>query len=343
MSWLTAAIFLLVPAIAWLARRSGGSWYSPAAFFAAFWCVFGGLPLIGSPVSVAPAGMLFVAGASAAVLAGARLAQRWRPAVRAPHATPTEPPMLGWLIAACTLLGLAVVAIIVYDVETGSNGTRLISFGAIVETIHRLAVARNGGTWEEPAAARVLTTAMYLGAMLCGVMLGLRTSPWSRWLSLLVFVPSVIVTIVLTTKSSLLLPLALAVSAYLATAIVSGNAPTLTLKRAVLLAGTSFSLIGLLGLGLGAIMRHTAAAIAVLVGGVYLAAQFVGAVAHGAAGYMPVLIIGNSLSTTKPVTCAPHASLCPHFLSAWAGLGMLCLYAAVVLVIGGWLLARRDA
>jgi len=66
-------------------------------------------------------------------------------------------------------------------------------------------------------------------------------------------------------------------------------------------------------------------------------------VARGAAGYMPVLIIGNSLSTTKPQTCPPHAGLCPHFLSAWAGLGMLCLYAAVVLGIGAWLLARRDA
>jgi len=123
-------------------------------------------------------------------------------------------------------------------------------------------------------------------------------------------------------------------------------APALTqpgVLRAVLLAGASFSLIGLLGLGLGAIVRHTAAAIAVLVGGVYLAAQFVGAVAQGAAGYMPVLIIGNSLSTTRPETCPPHAALCPHFLSAWAGLGMLCLYAAVALGIGAWLLARRDA
>jgi ABC-2 type transport system permease protein len=113
--------------------------------------------------------------------------------------------------------------------------------------------------------------------------------------------------------------------------------------RAVLLAGASFSLIGLLGLGLGAIVRHTAAAIAVLVGGVYLVAQFVGAVAQGAAAYMPVLIIGNSLSTTKPQACSPHAALCPHFLSAWAGLGMLCLYAAVALGAGAWLLARRDA
>jgi ABC-2 type transport system permease protein len=36
--------------------------------------------------------------------------------------------------------------------------------------------------------------------------------------------------------------------------------------RAVLLSGTSFCLIGLLGLGLGAIMRHSPAAIGVLVG-----------------------------------------------------------------------------
>jgi ABC-2 type transport system permease protein len=123
-------------------------------------------------------------------------------------------------------------------------------------------------------------------------------------------------------------------------------APALTqpgVLRAVLLAGASFSLVGLLGLGLGTIVRHTTAAIAVLVGGVYLAAQVVGVVAPGAAGYMPVLIIGNSLTTTRPESCSPHAALCLHFLSAWAGLGMLCLYAAALLGIGGWLLARRDA
>ena len=48
-------------------------------------------------------------------------------------------------------------------------------------------------------------------------------------------------------------------------------APTLAqpgVLRAVVMSGASFSLIGLLGLGLGAIVRHTAAAIGVLVGGV---------------------------------------------------------------------------
>jgi ABC-2 type transport system permease protein len=122
-------------------------------------------------------------------------------------------------------------------------------------------------------------------------------------------------------------------------------APTLGqpgVLRAVVLSGTSFCLIGLIGLGLGAIIRHTAATIAVLVAGVYLV-SLIGVIGHGVAAYLPILIVANSLSTTKPVTCGAHAGGCPHFLSAWAGLGMLCLYAAVALAVGGWLLARRDA
>jgi ABC-2 type transport system permease protein len=113
--------------------------------------------------------------------------------------------------------------------------------------------------------------------------------------------------------------------------------------RAVLLSGTSFCLIGLLGLGLGAIIRHSATAIAVLVGGVYVGAQIIAAAAHSVLAYMPILIIGNSLSTTKPQSCGGQVAQCPHFLSPWAGIAVLCLYAAVALAAGCWLLARRDA
>ena len=113
--------------------------------------------------------------------------------------------------------------------------------------------------------------------------------------------------------------------------------------RAVLLTGTSFCLIGLLGLGLGAIIRHSPAAIGVLVGGVYVLAQVIGTVAHGVRAYMPILIVGNSISTTKPVSCGGPVGQCPQPLPAWTGLGMLCLYAVVALVVGGWLLSRRDA
>jgi ABC-2 type transport system permease protein len=123
------------------------------------------------------------------------------------------------------------------------------------------------------------------------------------------------------------------------------SAPALSqpgVLRAVVLGGASYCLIGLLGLGLGAIIRHTAAAIAVLVAGVYLIGMIIGAAAHALAAYLPIFIIGNSLTTTKPELCT-GAEQCPHFLSAWAGLGVLGLYAAAALAIGGWLLARRDA
>jgi ABC-2 type transport system permease protein len=113
--------------------------------------------------------------------------------------------------------------------------------------------------------------------------------------------------------------------------------------RAVVFSGAAFCLIGLLGLGLGAIIRHSAAAVGVLVAGVYVIAQVIGFIAHGAAAYMPILILENSLSTTKPVTCGSDAASCPHFLSAWAGLGVLSLYTVIALAVGGWLLAKRDA
>ena len=108
--------------------------------------------------------------------------------------------------------------------------------------------------------------------------------------------------------------------------------------RAVLLGGVGFCLIGLIGLGLGAVIRHTAAAIAVLVGGVYVLSQVVGAVARSILGYLPIAIVANSLTITRP-----NADAQIHLLSPWTGLAMLCLYAAVALGAGGLLMARRDA
>jgi ABC-2 type transport system permease protein len=108
--------------------------------------------------------------------------------------------------------------------------------------------------------------------------------------------------------------------------------------RAVVLGGAGFCLIGLIGLGLGAIIRHTPAAIAVLVGGVYVLVQFVAAFTQSFMAYLPIAIVANSLTAVEPMSDDRV-----HFLSPWTGLGVLCLYAAVVLGVGAWLLARRDA
>jgi ABC-2 type transport system permease protein len=118
-------------------------------------------------------------------------------------------------------------------------------------------------------------------------------------------------------------------------------APTLGqpgVLRAVVLGGAGYCLIGLLGVGLGAILRHTPAAIALLVGGVYVLAQLVAGFATWMMAWLPIAIVANSLSVTRP---AGDGQI--RFLSPWAGLAALSLYAAVTLAAGAFLLARRDA
>jgi ABC-2 type transport system permease protein len=121
-------------------------------------------------------------------------------------------------------------------------------------------------------------------------------------------------------------------------------APTLgqpNVLRAVAMTGAGICLVGLLGVGLGAIIRHTAAAVAVLVGVIYIGEAFLGQLSRSVAQYLPIFIVANSLSVTK-TRCAPAAGVC-RALPPWAGLGVLALYAVVALAVGGWLLTRRDA
>jgi ABC-2 type transport system permease protein len=104
--------------------------------------------------------------------------------------------------------------------------------------------------------------------------------------------------------------------------------------RAVVLSGAYLCLIGLIGLALGAIIRHGAAAVAAILAVVFVA-PLVGLAATSAGKFLPELIYANSLGATKPVA--------GFTLSPWAGLGIIAAYAAVLLIVSGWLLARRDA
>jgi hypothetical protein len=105
--------------------------------------------------------------------------------------------------------------------------------------------------------------------------------------------------------------------------------------RAVLLSGAYLALVGLMGLGIGALTRHTASAIGALVGLLFvLPALLAGLTGVRIAKYFPTMIAGNSLAVTKAVD---------GMLSPWAGLGVLCVYVVLVLGAGGWLLTRRDA
>lgn len=126
-------------------------------------------------------------------------------------------------------------------------------------------------------------------------------------------------------------------------AVLTSPVPHATLgqpgvARAVLLAGAYLGLTALIGVGIGAIVRRSAVGVAVIAGLIFVLPPITLAlpdtVQHSVQRFLPEMIAENSLTAVKPVA---------YSLSAWAGLGMLCLYAAVLLGAGGWLLARRDA
>jgi ABC-2 type transport system permease protein len=107
--------------------------------------------------------------------------------------------------------------------------------------------------------------------------------------------------------------------------------------RTVVFNGAYLTLIGLVGVGLGAMIRHTGAAVATLFGLLFVPPFVLGVL--GSAGiqvatFTPMIILLNSVGVVTPT---------PGCLSAWAGLGVIALYAAVALGLGGWLLTRRDA
>ena len=155
--------------------------------------------------------------------------------------------------------------------------------------------------------------------------------------------------LVLAAKATVFGSLALAVgiagsvAAFLATqAAVAGTAiPAASLAdpdvlRPVLLTGAYVAVMGLIGMGLGTIVRHTGAAIGILFGAVFVPAFVLGVLGSAAitvAKFVPIIILANSIITM---------SQAPDTLPAWAGIGVIGLYAAVALGGGALLLARRD-
>jgi ABC-2 type transport system permease protein len=107
--------------------------------------------------------------------------------------------------------------------------------------------------------------------------------------------------------------------------------------RAVLGSALYLAAVGLLGLGLGALLRSTAGAVAVLFGLLFgpqlLAGLMPAAWSDRVYPYLPVPA-GVAVTSVRP----DPASLAP-----WTGFGLFCLYVAVVLALAAWQLRRRDA
>lgn len=124
-------------------------------------------------------------------------------------------------------------------------------------------------------------------------------------------------------------------------AVLAGSVPhaslgQATVARAVLMAGAVPALLGLIGLGLGALVRHTVGAVSLFFGLLFVLPALLLPLPDYAEiiRYTPLLIVQNSLIGVRPVVA--------HALGAWPGLLLMCLYAVAALAAGGWALARRD-
>ncbi|MGE5288668.1 MAG: ABC transporter permease [Micromonosporaceae bacterium] len=107
--------------------------------------------------------------------------------------------------------------------------------------------------------------------------------------------------------------------------------------RAVIGSALYLAVVGLLGLGLGALIRNAAGGIAALFGLLYglpLAAGFLpGSMADDVSKYLPANA-GQAVTTVQPD---------PAMLQPWTGFGVLCAYAAVMLAISAARMRRGDA
>ena len=130
---------------------------------------------------------------------------------------------------------------------------------------------------------------------------------------------------------------------FTATAIVSsrgGSVISLTdpgVLRTVVGSSLYLTVVVVIGLALGALLRKTAAGLSVFAAVFFVVPIVVGALPHKITGFAPYLpsnaggvLWGNPLTTA-------------HALSPWAGFAVLCGYAVVLTALAAWRLRRRDA
>lgn len=127
-------------------------------------------------------------------------------------------------------------------------------------------------------------------------------------------------------------------------ALLGSNSASLSqpgVLRAVVGAGLYLAVLGLLALGIGTVLRHTAGAISAFVAVVIVLPLINQAlptsINHAVARYLPANI-GLVMFSARGVP----EDIGPAF-SPWAGFGLLVLYTVAVLGLGCWLLMRRDA
>ncbi len=134
---------------------------------------------------------------------------------------------------------------------------------------------------------------------------------------------------------------------YLGRLILARHAGQISLSqpgilRVLIESGIDLAIVGLIGLGIASIIRSSAASLSVFTG-IMLVLTVVlfalpGIIVHDVSRFLPANISSTVFASTTP----SQLQGTPLF-SPFIGLLLLALYAAVLLIVGGWTMTRRDA
>ncbi|MBO0732711.1 MAG: ABC transporter permease [Acidimicrobiaceae bacterium] len=125
-------------------------------------------------------------------------------------------------------------------------------------------------------------------------------------------------------------------------AILKGQAPSTSLGdqdvlRAVIGAGMYLAALGLLGLAVGTVLRHAAAAISTLVAILFVLPGIANALPTSWQQPIEKYWPTNAGQSIAAVTRDSNT------MTSWAGFGVMCLFVAVVLALAFVVLERKDA
>jgi ABC-2 type transport system permease protein len=108
--------------------------------------------------------------------------------------------------------------------------------------------------------------------------------------------------------------------------------------RAVVGAGLYLTVLGLLALAIGTMIRHTAGAISTVIGIVFVLPILTGLLPSSWGAHI------NAYLPEQAGTLITHTQEQPgDLLSPWQGFGVLCIWTVLALAVAAYLLERRDA
>jgi len=131
-------------------------------------------------------------------------------------------------------------------------------------------------------------------------------------------------------------------SFFLGAAIVHSHFPVALsqpgVTRAVIGSGLYLTVLGLFALAIGSLIRHTAGAVTTVIGLVLVIFNLTALLPYSWGAH-----IHAYMPTVAGVLITQDKAQAGQLLSPWQGFGVFCAWTALLLIIGGYLLQRRDA